>query len=1222
MLMKPRARILHIGIITTLLIVVLMMTGTVHAASIADSRNATFNPANTILDTGANQDIGWVYVSATSYSLTRIEARFDGFTDFNTTVEFYQGTPATGLTLLASEGFNVDGGGNWSGDNFTTPVNVVAGTTYFVGFRNTRRTPTTNNGGATVLQSYSSTTPSNYANAGNAATNNARRPILRFWTQVAPVANNNTYNVNENATLNVNTATGVLANDTDADGDTLTAAVVTGPANGTLNLNTNGSFTYTPNLNYNGTDTFTYRANDGAANSNNATVTITINPVNSAPVVANNTYAGTEDTMLTVAAPGVLGNDSDPEGSAITAAVVTNPTKGTLALNADGSFTYTPNANTNGADTFTYRASDGALNSTNATVTLNIAAVNDAPVAANNTYTVAEDNLLNVNTANGVLNNDTDDGAITAVLVTGPTNGTLTLNANGSFTYNSNDNFNGTDSFTYRASDGTLQSNVATVTITVTAVNDAPVAGNNNYTAIEDTPLVVAAPGILGNDSDAEGSPLTINITNNVDDGTLVLNADGSFTYTSDPNEDGSDSFSYRVSDGTTWSNTATVNIGITAVNDAPIASNNTFNVNEDTTLNVNIFNSILNNDDDVDDFFLDAVLVTGPTKGTLTLNDNGSFTYIPNANTNGADTFTYQADDGNLLSNIATVTINVTPINDAPVAVANTYTTDEDTPLTVTAPGVLGNDTDPDGNTLTAALVTNVTKGTLALAANGSFTYTPNANTNGNDSFTYRANDGTVNSGTVTVTITVNPVNDAPVAVNNTYAATEDTALTIAAPGILANDSDQEGNALTAVLVTGPANGTLTLNADGSFTYTPGANFAGTDSFTYSANDGTSNSNAATVTITVAGVNDAPVAVDDAYAANEDAPLTIAAAAGVVLNDTDVDSNPLTAVLVAGPTNGSLTLNADGSFTYTPVANYNGADSFTYQANDSFLNSNTATVNITVNPVNDAPVATDDAYTTAEDTPLTIAAVGVLGNDIDLDTLTLNAVLVGNPVNGLVVLNPDGSFTYTPDANFNGADSFTYQANDGFLNSNTVTVAITVTAVNDAPVTANDAYTANEDTALTIPAAGVLGNDTDPETNALTAILITGPANGTLTLNADGSFTYTPVANFNGADSFTYQANDGALNSNTATVNITVNNVNDAPVAVADTYAINEDTALTVAAAGILTNDTDLDANPLTAVLVTGPASGTLTLNPNGAFTYTPSLNFNGADSFTSTLR
>jgi len=464
----------------------------------------------------------------------------------------------------------------------------------------------------------------------------------------------------------------------------------------------------------------------------------------------------------------------------------------------------------------------------------------------------------------------------------------------------------------------------------------------------------------------------------------------------------------------------------------------------------------------------------------------------------------------------------------------------------------------------------------------------------------------------------------NAPVTAADSYTTNEDTPRVVAAPGVLANDTDPNGDALTVALVTGPAHGTLTLNANGSFTYTPAANYFGPDSFIYRASDGTNLSQNTNVLLTVSSVPDAPVATANAYPVNEDATLTVAAA-GVLANDTDADpGTTLTAVLVSGPSHGVLTLNADGSFTYTPTANYAGADSFTYRANDGGLDSNVATVSITVNNVNDAPTATADTYSTNEDTPLSVSAAGVLGNDADIDTgAVLTAVLISGPAHGTLTLNPNGSFVYTPTANYSGPDGFVYRASDGTAQSANTAVTLNVISVPDAPTATNDGtggtFTINEDGSLTVPAPGVLGNDVDPDGDPLTATLVTGPAHGTLTLNPNGSFVYTPAANYAGPDSFTYTVSDGTSSSAPATVSLNVTAVNDPPTAVANSYAVGEDHTLTVpAVSGLLANDSDVDDGALTALLVTGPAHGTLTLNPDGSFTYQPTANFNGTDTFT----
>ncbi|TLN27923.1 tandem-95 repeat protein, partial [bacterium] len=284
-------------------------------------------------------------------------------------------------------------------------------------------------------------------------------------------------------------------------------------------------------------------------------------------------------------------------------------------------------------------------------------------------------------------------------------------------------------------------------------------------------------------------------------------------------------------------------------------------------------------------------------------------------------------------------------------------------------------------------------------------------------------------------------------------FTTNEDELLTVAAPGLLANDTDADGDSLTAVWVSDPQHGTLTLNADGSFSYLPAANWNGEDSFSYQASDGGLLSTVQIVTLTVLPVNDAPVAADDSYMAFEDLSLTMLPAVGVLTNDTDIDGDSLNAVLVSQPAHGTLTwYGYNGTFMYTPDANWNGTDSFTYAASDGTLTSNTVTVTLTVQPVNDAPLAVADAYSLDEDSPLTITTGGVLENDTDVDGDALTAALDSGPLHGNLTLNADGSFSYTPGADWNGSDNFSYHASDGQAASNMVTVTLTVDPVNDAP--------------------------------------------------------------------------------------------------------------------------------------------------------------------------
>src|SRR5207248_191734 len=436
--------------------------------------------------------------------------------------------------------------------------------------------------------------------------------------------------------------------------------------------------------------------------------------------------------------------------------------------------------------------------------------------------------------------------------------------------------------------------------------------------------------------------------------------------------------------------------------------------------------------------------------------------------------------------------------------------------------------------------------------------TYTPAANYNGPDSFTFKANDGTVDSSAATVSITVTAVNDPPVAANDSYAATEDTVLTIAAPGVLANDSDVDGDPLTVLIVVGPGHGAVTLNATGSFTYTPAANYNGADSITNKENDGTLNSNGARVTSTGRSVNGPPVANAQSVTTNQDT------AKAISLTASDVDGDPLTYAVVAAPTHGALSGVAP-NLTYTPSAGYFGPDSFTFKANDGTVDSAAATVSLTVVHVNHAPVAAAQTVTTTEDTA---KAVVLTATDADGDPLTYS--VVAGPTHG-ALSGTAPNLTYTPALNYNGPDSFTFTAKDATLVSTTATVTTTVTPANDAPVANAQSVTTAEDTA-----APIVLTASDVDGDPLTYAVATQPTHGTLSGTAP-NVTYTPALNYNGPDSFTFTAKDATLVSTAATDRKSVAPGNDAPVANAQSVTTAEDTAAPIALTG---SDVDGDAS------------------------------------------
>jgi len=417
--------------------------------------------------------------------------------------------------------------------------------------------------------------------------------------------------------------------------------------------------------------------------------------------------------------------------------------------------------------------------------------------------------------------------------------------------------------------------------------------------------------------------------------------------------------------------------------------------------------------------------------------------------------------------------------------------------------------------------------------------------------------------------------VNTLPVADDQTIATDEDTAALVTLTG-----SDSDGDELTYAVVAGPANGTLGGTAP-DLTYTPAVDFNGTDSFTFQINDGNADSNVAMVSITVNPVEDIPVADDRSVTTSEDT------AAAITLTGSDADGDPVTFSVVADPTNGSLSGTAP-DLTYTPAADFNGNDSFTYRASDGKADSPSATVSITVNAVNDAPLADNQAVTTDEDTA---AAVTLTGSDVDSESLSFSVVT--GPTHGtLSGTAPD--LTYTPAADFNGADSFTFQAKDGALDSNLATVSIEVSPVEDVPVAEDQVVTTDEDIAAAITLTG-----SDADGDSMTFSVVTDPANGTLSGTAP-DLTYTPGADFNGTDSFTYRARDGKADSLNATVSITVNAVNDAPLA---DPGLDETIVLgaTVELDGANSGDVEGDDLTFRWTLVSTPAESSAVLSDAG---------------------
>ncbi|HIF9397405.1 TPA: retention module-containing protein, partial [Photobacterium damselae] len=683
--------------------------------------------------------------------------------------------------------------------------------------------------------------------------------------------------------------------------------------------------------------------------------------------------------------------------------------------------------------------------------------------------------------------------------------------------------------------------------------------------------------------TDADGDDLTFELVDGSEptNGQVTVNPDGSWEYVPNPDFNGEDSFTVVVDDGNGGTDTITVTVNVTPVNDAPVGENVTTETQEDTAVTGQLTAT------DVDGDNLTFKPGSDPTNGQVTVNPDGSWEYVPNPDFNGEDSFTVVVDDGNGGTDTITVTVNVTPVNDAPVGENVTTETQEETAVTgqLTA-------TDVDGDNLTFKPGSDPTNGQVTVNPDGSWEYVPNPDFNGEDSFTVLVDDGNGGTDTITVTVNVTPVNDAPVGEDVSAETQEETAVT----GQL-TATDVDGDNLTFKPGSNPENGSVTINADGSWEYVPNTDFNGEDSFTVVVDDGNGGTDTITVTVNVTPVNDAPVGEDVSAETQEETAVT------GQLTATDVDGDNLTFKPGSDPTNGQVTVNPDGSWEYVPNSDFNGEDSFTVVVDDGNGGIDTITVTVNVTPVNDAPVGEDVSAETQEETAVT----GQLtATDADGDNLTFKPGT--NPENGSVTINSDGSWEYVPNPDFNGEDSFTVVVDDGNGGTDTITVTVNVTPVNDAPVGEDVSAETQEETAVT----GQL-TATDVDGDNLTFKPGLDPTNGQVTVNPDGSWEYVPNTDFNGEDSFTVVVDDGNGGTDTITVTVNVTPVNDAPVGEDVSAETQEETAVT----GQLTA-TDVDGDNLTFKPGTNPENGQVTVNADGSWEYVPNADFNGEDSFT----
>ncbi|WP_458411415.1 tandem-95 repeat protein [Vibrio parahaemolyticus] len=963
----------------------------------------------------------------------------------------------------------------------------------------------------------------------------------------------------------------------------------------------NGVATITPTADWNGSKALTFTATDPSGESVSQTVNFTVAPV--ADIVADKATV-VEDTPTIIK---VLGNDTfEGDGKVVSLDTNNGPANGTVSVNPDGSVTYTPNDNYHGTDSFTYIVTSGGV-SESTTVSVDVTPVNDAPVAKDDIATTREDTAVTID----VLPNDSDvDGdklSIESASVP-KEQGTVEV-VNGKLVFTPAENFNGDAEITYTVTDGEL-TDEAKVTVTVNPVNDAPTIKVDAVESITEdavsTDTVVATLEVA--DTDTPEDQLTVSLESN-SNGYFVLVGDevkltqaGVDAVNNDELNLKDLTISASVSDGVNPTASDSDSLIVNRVNDAPTVENAIADqvLSEDFDAYTIDLNEVFKDSDSSLEFS-----VSGNNSIQISI-VNGVATITPTADWNGKETITFTAKDPSGESVNQTVDFTVAPVVDIEADSADVV---EDTPTII---NVLGNDTFESTDKVVSLDAENGPKnGTVIVNNDGTVTYTPDDNYVGEDTFTYIVTSGGVSEST-TVSVDVTPENDAPVAKDDIATTQEDTVVTI---DVLPNDTDVDGDKLSIQSATVPeAQGKVEI-VDGKLVFTPAENFNGDAEITYTVTDGEL-TDEAKVTVTVNPVNDAPtIKVDAVESITEDAVSTDTVVATLEVADTDTPEDQLT-VSLENNSNGYFVLVGD-EVKLTQA----GVDA----VNNDELNLKDLTISASVSDgVN--PTANDSdslVVNRVNDAPTVENAIGdqVLSEDFDAYTIDLNEVfkdsdsslefsVSGN--NSIQISIVSGVATITPTADWNGKETITFTAKDPSGESVSQTVDFTVAPVVDIKA---DSTNVVEDTPTII---NVLGNDTFEGTDKVVSLdTNNGPANGTVSVNPDGSVTYTPNDNYHGADSFTYIVTSGGVSEST-TVNVDVTPENDAPVAKDDTTITDEDTPVTI---DVLPNDTDVDGDKLSVESASVPKEQGTVEVVNGKLVFTPAENFNGDAEITYTV-
>lgn len=974
-------------------------------------------------------------------------------------------------------------------------------------------------------------------------------------TNDAPVANNDGLaSIAEDSVVEI-TASSLLANDNDANGDILSITAVSDAVGGTAELLESGVIRFTAMPNYNGPASFSYSISDGRSGVSSAIASFAVLPQNDAPLANNDSgFVTTEDIPLIIATSTLLANDSDIDGDALSISAVTNAIGGTVTLNGN-QIQFTPIADFYGDATFTYSLSDPSGASDTALVTIRVLPVNDAPIVMNDIADVVgnEDQAVDFTLApDAFVDVDGDMLSYSASLANGNPLPTWLSFDGLRFVGTPPANYNGVLSIAVTASDGTATA-AQQFSLTLTPQNDAPVVAQTlaDQNSVEDQAISIALP--LGAFSDVDGDTLSLSakLANGNALPAWLLFANGQFTGTPPANFNGMLDITVTANDGALTISDV-FRLTIESVNDAPVVSLALADasVAEDSAIDITLPPGSFA-DVDGDTLALSARLAGGAALPSWLSFANGRFTGTPPLDFNGSVDVEVIASDGSLsASDIFRLTI--TPVNDAPVvaiALAD-RNSPEDAAIDFTIPTGTFSDVDNAALNLTASLA-----GGAALpswlsfnALVGRFTGTPPLDFNGFVDVQVTASDGSLSASDI-FRLTITPVNDAPVVALALLDRTspEDAAIDFTVPAGSFADVDSPALIYSARTAGGSGlPGWLNFDAGaGRFTGTPPLNFNGFADIEVTASDG-SLSTSDIFRLSVTAVNDAPVVAISLVDRNsaEDTAIDFTVPAS---SFTDVDNATLTyaATLATGVALPSwLSFNAATQrFTGTPPANFNGFIDVRVTASDGVLSaSDDFRLNVTA--VNDAPILTAALAdrSSAEDTAIDFTVPAGSFTDVDNAALTYAATLAGGAAlpSWLSFNAVTQRFTGTPPANFNGFIDVRVTASEGALSA-ADDFRLTITPVNDAPVAVGDSgFTATGGNVLVINAATLLANDSDPDGNTLTITSVGNSVGGTVALNAQGQVVYTASAGYQGTGSFNYTISDGSLTAS-ATANIQV---------------------------------------------------------------------------------